>query len=413
MKYQFPKITNISEVLPAIADYPEFVVAERPDDGWTIINYAVQMPNSFPTVKTVQLTNGDYTSEHIFETTEDYYAAIRYECRGMIFDTATGNIIRRPLHKFKNVGEAEDTQPHVIDLSQEHVCDSKIDGSMIAVFLNSNNELVYGTKMCAPDFHDLVQNLVRNADNIQYEAFCHEQIANGFTPIFEFCSREKRIVIDYGPTDQLILLAIRNIITGEYVSVSDMRIIAEKYNVPVVKTFDPITDMNKFIEYVADLEDIEGFVVRFATGHRVKIKTDQYVQIHKAKEAILWDRHIVDMILASTLDDVKAHLPDEDRIRIEQFENDVVSRINTLAQDLHDRVIDLKAREIDRKTFALGEANQVDPLTKSAVFSLFDGCTVAQAREHVIKTISSKVSSNNSYDKITENWFSGLVYNRY
>ena len=90
MKYSFPIIRNIRDVLPALEGRDEFIVAER--DGFSIIQYMVQMPDSF------NMTGPD-----------DVYGAIRRECRGMIFCNRTGDILRRPFFKFFNMGERQET----------------------------------------------------------------------------------------------------------------------------------------------------------------------------------------------------------------------------------------------------------------------------------------------------------------
>ncbi len=103
MNYEFPYISTISDVLLAIEGRDEFVVAEK--EGYTVINYNVMMADTFPDVI-------DDQASGMFEQ-YDYYAALRRECRGIIFDTATGEILRRPFHKFFNVNEREETQDHV------------------------------------------------------------------------------------------------------------------------------------------------------------------------------------------------------------------------------------------------------------------------------------------------------------
>ena len=204
MNYEFPLIRNISDVLPCIEGRDEFVVAEK--EGYTVINYNVMMADTFPDVRTIIVDDIGVYSHH---------AALRRECRGIIFDSKTGDIIRRPFHKFFNVNEREETQDHVIDLSRPHRILEKLDGSMIAVFAHEG-KLIWGTKMVAQDFHELVEQFVKDSD-IDYEGFCWELINSGHTPIFEWMHPQKRIVIDYGKEPTLTLTAIRNIVTGAYV----------------------------------------------------------------------------------------------------------------------------------------------------------------------------------------------------
>lgn len=208
MNYEFPTITNISDVLPAIEGRDEFVVAEK--DGYTVINYNVMMADTFPDV----LDSIDLLGKHVHFKIQNQHARLRRECRGIIFDSKTGDIIRRPFHKFFNVNEREETQDHRLDFSKEHWIDTKLDGSMIAVFMHQG-EIVYGTKMVAPDFHELVKKFV-DASDVDYEGFCRKVIADGHTPIFEFMHPQKRIVIDYGKEPALTLLAVRHMVTGQF-----------------------------------------------------------------------------------------------------------------------------------------------------------------------------------------------------
>lgn len=206
MNYEFPLIRNISDVLPAIDGRDEFIVAEK--EGYTVINYNVMFEDTFPAI--VDDLGG-------WNTTADkanQLAAIRRECRGIIFDSKTGDILRRPLFKFFNINERDETQLHNLDFSKEHWIDTKLDGSMIAVFMHEG-ELVYGTKMVAPDFHELVKKFV-DASDVGYETFCRRVITKGYTPIFEFMHPQKRIVIDYGKEPALTLLAVRHMVSGQF-----------------------------------------------------------------------------------------------------------------------------------------------------------------------------------------------------
>jgi len=87
MHYTFPTITHINDVLPAIQGRDEFIIARK--DGYQVVNYAVAFEDTFPPV----MTGGDPT----IQTLDDVYdevAAVRRECRGLIFDDE-GNLISR------------------------------------------------------------------------------------------------------------------------------------------------------------------------------------------------------------------------------------------------------------------------------------------------------------------------------
>jgi RNA ligase len=205
MIYEIPIIRNISDVLPAIKDAKEFIVAER--DGYTVINYMVQFADTFPDIN---VAGGSAK----MRAERSLHNAIRRECRGIIFCSETGNILRRPLFKFFNVGERQETMLQNLNFSEQHWVDTKLDGSMICPFL-IGDKLIWATKMVASDFHDMVERFVQESD-IDYEGFCRKVIGQGYSPIFEWMHPQTRIVIDYGKEPKLTLLAIRNMVSGEF-----------------------------------------------------------------------------------------------------------------------------------------------------------------------------------------------------
>jgi RNA ligase len=400
MNYEFPHITNIADVLPAIEGRDEFVVAKK--EGYTVINYNVMMADTFPDVET------DF--DEFSSSVDPNIAKIRRECRGISFDTETGDIIRRPFFKFFNINEREETQLHNLDFSKEHWVDTKLDGSMCSPMV-VDDEILWATKMAAPDFHDLVSAFVDKSD-VFYKDFVLDCVNAGHTPIFEYMSRKKRIVIDY-PEDALVLLAVRDMVTGQYIDLDKTP--AKQYGVPIVEQHSKVTDPKAFMEYVHDLKNAEGFVIRWADGHRVKIKAHEYVQIHKAKEAILQDRNIVELILDEKLDDIKAHLPAEDRDRLTQFESnihfDIARRVRLIGMKLEY----LRERGIDRKTFAIDPKHSVgvDAFMRPIIFKNFDNDIISGLRigEDVRNTIRNNLGRTAKYEAIRDVWFPGLTYN--
>jgi len=380
MNYEFPTITNISDVLPAIEGRDEFVVAEK--EGYTVINYNVMMADTFD-------------------------CNIRRECRGIIFDSETGEILRRPFHKFFNVNEREETQDHVVDLSRPHVILEKLDGSMIAPF-RVDRQTIWGTKMGATDVAKPVEEFVKN--HPVYADFALGLLTGECTPIFEWCSRKQRIVLDY-PEDRLILTGIRENVSGEYWTHTEMREYAEIFGIPVVRQFEPQTDMKAFLEYVSGLEDLEGFIVRFDDGHMLKLKCHWYLQIHKAKEAILQDRNIVELILEEHLDDIKAHLPAEDRFELSRFEHLFNIEVYGQAQLISNMLEHIREENVDRKTFALEIGPKFDQYTRATIFKCWGETDDHKIIDAVKNVIRNNLSKNAKYEEIRAAWFNGVKYN--
>ena len=186
-----------------------------------------------------------------------------------------------------------------------------------------------------------------------------------------------------------------------------------EYNIPVVEQHGSVEDPKAFIQYVHELKNAEGFVIRWADGYRVKIKAHEYLQIHKAKEAILQDRNIVELILEEHLDDVKAHLPAEDRDRLTQFESDINKAINITVSDIRIQLDSLIRNGVDRKTFATGRAQEIDGYIRPIIFRLFGRTDVSkeEIRGLVCNTLRNNLGRTTKYEAIRDAWFPGIKFN--
>lgn len=389
MKYHFPVITHIDDVLPAIENSDEFIVAER--EWGKVVNYMVSMSDTFPEVETV---NGAFLQE------KDFYAALRRECRGLLF-YPDGRIMSRRLHKFFNVNERDETLAHKIDLSQPHVILEKLDGSMITPVVTDAG-IRWGTKMGITEVSMQAEEFV--ARNPQYEQFarwCMDEA--GVTPIFEWCSRKQRIVVDY-PEDRLVLIAVRDVINGSYVNYDWMLAYGKKYGIEVVKAYAGTTaNMEHLIAETRAMEDAEGWIIRFDDGQMLKVKGDWYVRIHKTKDNLTHEKNVIEMIVNEKADDIKALMLDEDRKRFENFETLFWQGFEENAAQM---IVDLvEARhdcDGDRKIFALGIATKMPALERGLMFNCWDGDKVM--REELLKTIRKNCNTQTKVDKIRHLW---------
>jgi RNA ligase len=368
MLYQFPVIETINDVLPHIEGRNEFIVADR--DDHIIINYAVAFADTFAPVTTV----GD---------------AIRRECRGLIFRKSDGQIIRRPFHKFFNVGEKDETQPDVIQAVLDDASSlEKLDGSMVAFYkVEPTGDLIPGSKMGITFITDLVNDFLK--DNPNYAGFADAWINRGVTPIFEFCSRSQRIVIDY-PEDRLVLTAMRFMKSGNYVPYQFLKQYAELFDIEVVGelTFDQAA------------RDVEGVVLRTSEGHMLKMKCESYVRIHKAKDKITVEKNAVAAIINNEIDDVMADLAPEDQ-----------NRVNALSDALHtflkERSVVLEESvKTDVETWKNKKAYALDchrpQYEKAATFKLWDN--PSGAYQYLFDQMSKSLSKEVNYNEFKETW---------
>lgn len=367
MHYNFPRIERIEDVLPHIKDVMEFIVADRGDH--TIINYVVSTPDAFPPIADPENSEFNLT------------AKIRRECRGIIFDK-NGDIIRRPYHKFFNVNQTEDTQLHQINFDFPHTILEKLDGSMIVPY-TVNGRMIAGTKMGDTDIATFAQEFIEARPN--YVAAITQALAASKSLIFEFCSRKQQIVIDY-PEDRLVLTAIRDLYTGEYTHYSNLVTFAAGYGLDVVKI---ISSGEKLpadtIEWVRAQIGLEGIVFRFDDGQMLKVKAEDYLRVHSARDKISDERYVMQMIMANQFDDLIANVLESDRKELDRYEaafwknlTDYVS-IVCCSMELNFVAYD------SRKEYALW--NTDSPLVKQATFHYWDVGTAnfLDVRDYIIK----------------------------
>jgi RNA ligase len=196
MQYNFPEIRTINDVLPHIEGRSEFIVAER--EFGTVINYVVAMADTFN-----------------MDGPNDIGGAIRRECRGIKFGL-DGNIIARPFHKFFNVGEREETLQSNLDFSADHSVLTKLDGSMSHPII-FDGEVRWCTKMGLTEIAEYMDKFAER--NPKYNSFARECFAEGYTPLFEYVGPHNKVVLDY-KEENMILLAVRHMITGEYIKIN-------------------------------------------------------------------------------------------------------------------------------------------------------------------------------------------------
>ena len=389
MDYQFPRIETLSDVLPAIEGRSEFIVAER--EHFTVVNYVVAMDDTFPPIK----TSGGSAK---MREEQSRFKAIRRECRGIIFDRE-GKIVSRRLHKFFNVNERDETLVKNIDFSQPHVILEKLDGSMITP-IPVNGEVRWGTKMGLTDVALPVTEWVKN--NRNYRAFVQECFDQNETPIFEWCSRKQRIVVDH-PEDRLVLIAIRNNVTGEYMHYDEMKAHAYWYNIEIVRAYPGVArSMQDLIDQTKTVEGMEGWVVRFDDGHMVKIKGEWYLRIHKTKDNLSSEKNLIDLIVNENLDDTKAFMLQEDRERVEKFEKKFWNGFDKFVKNLENQIMNIRKHAADKKTFALNHSQTMDGVSRAITFSTWDGDKTV--REELLAAIRKNISTQTKVDNIRFVW---------
>lgn len=187
--------------------------------------------------------------------------------RGLIMNEKR-EIVARPFAKFFNLGEMES---QVIPNETFSVYD-KLDGSLgilywleDEVFMATrgsfiSEQAVKATEMLRSTYKEALAKLDRTN-----------------TYLFEIIYPENRIVVDYGSREELVLLGVVNNTTGEELDLVDV-------GFPLVTAYNGINNIHELKAMEED--NREGFVIRFKSGLRIKVKFDEYQRIHRIVTSI-------------------------------------------------------------------------------------------------------------------------------
>src|SRR6056297_866292 len=398
MNYEFPIIERLEDVLPAVKGRDEFIVAER--DHYKVVNYNVGYEDTFT------IDENDLMENHGRMIPK---GVMRRELRGVIF-YPDGRIMSRPFQKFFNVGEREETQLHNIDMSRPHVIMEKMDGSMIRPIM-VDGKVRLATKMGMTDTSIHAEQVLEANTGEHFEeikAFLEGLVLDGVTPLFEFISPDNRIVIEYDRSE-LVLLALRQNLTGNYMEfkgAKGQKLTKLFSTVPLYGSVD-----GSFADYIArqrEAEGREGDIIRFADGHMLKIKNDWYVRIHKVKDKIRTDRHILSLVLENEIDDVMPHLDERDFARVREYEADFHAAFRSKVREIEFAARDAwLAANFNKKKLAtvILPQSDLDKVDWQLVFKYADG--EDDFYKLVMARVRSKLGNTAKYNELAE-WL-GLI----
>jgi RNA ligase len=258
---------------------------------------------------TLDLTIWNYSPKVQYEKLWD---DITLQCRGLVTNSK-GEVVARPFKKFFNY---EEHKPEDIP-NENYIVYEKMDGSLGILFYYEyelsderryniwfNNNYETGMERFfdsnnLPDFDDPYYEptpktkgewiLATRGSFTSPQAIKGKEILDrkydvsslrkDNTYLFEIIYPENRIVVDYKGEEKLVLLGAIHTETSNEVPDSSLFFTQESgfELVTIYKTWGEGYDLLK--EEIS--KDREGYVIRFKSGFRMKIKGDEYVRLHK------------------------------------------------------------------------------------------------------------------------------------
>jgi T4 RnlA family RNA ligase len=303
---------------------------------------------------------------------------IAQECRSLVLEMGTWEIVSRSFNRFFNYGEEPCPKVGI-----EHmIAYEKVDGSLIGLF-NYKGEWMYRTRSVIMPTSSINGWDVTWEDHIM-EALRGTELAamnEKNTYIMELTSSENRVVTKYACTEPMMtLLAVRYNDSGNYIPKDVLSRVADYHGLRLPRTykFDTISDCLQAAKELRDLQ--EGYVLYNRQGEPVcKVKNPAYVAAHHLRSEGLNPKRVLDLIIMNEVGEYLAIFPEDGAVfepYVEAFE-ELQFQANLVMNAVRG------AEEISQKDFALYVK---DMPFKSLLFSMrklgsgFDGawsnCTV-------------------------------------
>ena len=264
---------NLKNIEQFVATHPEFKIYEKPH-GYTV-DYNYVLPTSFD-------------------------EPMARELRGLKL-CREGKLLYRPLHKFFNHGERGSS----LNLTVDTIIQDKIDGSMVHPFFHDNRFAGFMTRAGETDVA-LKATAYYQANPVDrpYGLFCERFWRMGLLPIFEYVGPYNRVVLDYA--ENIILLTMREQKYGKYMSCRDVDYYALEYDLPVANwSFANDLSVDSFVKSARAVKNLEGYVVRQG-DEWIKIKADEYLNLHKLQDSLIFAHKRLAVILDGNVDDILA-----------------------------------------------------------------------------------------------------------
>lgn len=294
------------------------------------------------------------------------------ECRSVVINLKAEEIVIAPFRKFRNLNECPENDIAVVTEEIKNAktveITNKLDGSMQCVRYYNGEIFMTGSQALCQE------KSWRLADGFKMLVDENKRIATdnpNLTFIYEYISLADAHVVKYTKEQEgLYLIGIRDVTTGKQFSYKEVAEFATRYNVPMTeiynKTFDQIIKEVKTIKS----DEQEGFVVNI-DGHMIKVKGDDYVQIHRILSKISSINLIIESVAENRVDDLISKVPAAYRERVRIVEKIVLDYVKNMEAEVQ-KYFDAAPKD-DKKSFMIWAESNVPKKYKGYVRNKYLG----------------------------------------
>ena len=316
---------------------------------------------------------------------------VTINCRGLITDSNTGEVLARAMPKFFNHDQPGAPK---LNLSDEVIVTDKVDGSLGILYPIGDNgyaiatrgsfaskQAIWGTKIWENKYAD---NFIPNPN---------------WTYFFEIIVPQNRIVIKYDDMEDLILLGAIDTASGSDIPLELAR---EGWSGPVVEVFPYKTYGDVLM--APDRFNAEGFVLfHKASNTRVKIKQAEYLRLHRiltnVNKRAVWEI----LSIGDNPVEVFSDAPDEFHAWLKSTILSLQEDFNSIykkAYDAHNEIVNSLPIGYGRRDYAIIASKH--PM-KAYLFLILDGRDISPTIWDNIRPVgeqaAQKVFTGGDYDE--------------
>lgn len=258
-----------------------------------------------------------YTPEVQYDPTK--WDSITKQCRGLVTDLE-GNVVSRPFEKFFNFDDsflADIGEKFPLDF-EDSVIQVKVDGSLIIASKHKGEYIISSKGSFSSEQAIKANELFKEVQYLYPEV----SFDDDYTYLFEVIYPQDRKVVDYGSLTDLVYLCSIHKETGETHFHTD-----HPFSTTKVYTKEEFTQT--WLDQPKGTV-LEGFVVHFANGKKLKFKLDDYRRLHYVMTGLtdrgIWELLMKNRDLATELKDV----PDEMYSSIKEYASTLLGKYHTI-----------------------------------------------------------------------------------
>lgn len=259
-----------------------------------------------------------------YDVTSPKHESIVRECRGLVLELDTWNLVSKPFYRFFNFGE-NDKEDALFDWSSLAAYE-KLDGTFLCVsYYHPANEWIVSTRGTFGD------HKVGSSGKTWRELFVEisgleldggkSGLCRDVSYCFEFWAPHNRIIRDYPEPSVWLLAAFDNEDLEEMpYSWCEMELSLmddwREHRIKLAPRYIDLktqADVSEFLKSrEADDPTFEGLILRDSAGRRLKVKTQTYLTLHAffANGNLYLPKRLAPLWLSQDFDEVLLRFPD-------------------------------------------------------------------------------------------------------